>query len=80
MSEERKVTYFTLSIPAIGSAEAVSIICREFIRIFLQDKATTTLCAAHARIHPEFHSAVEPPGLCVLCGAGLKETEGLASL
>lgn len=62
--------------------EARQIIYREFIRAFLTPGTCTFLCQAHAALHPDlnYDAQDEAKRPCVLCGAGLKETEGLSSL
>jgi hypothetical protein len=73
---------FELTIDQSLPAEAQKIIYREFIRIFLTPGVRTCLCAAHSILHPELHCLAQVDRLrsCVLCGAGLKETEGLSAL
>ena len=75
-------TTFELTIEQSLPAEAKTIICREFIKIFLTPGIRTCLCEAHSILHPELHCALQDdrPRSCILCGAGLKKTEGLSAL
>ena len=76
------VRTFELTIEESIPAEAQTIIFREFLKIFVIPGFRTCLCEAHSILHPELNcdAPVDRPTSCMLCSAGLKETEGLSAL